>query len=115
MCTNCGGILISLSRNQYAGRRLGKSKMNFRFSLASYRVRTPEWWDQNPLPYHLANPQCSVIIPQTYSLRNASTGSFFEAERDGISPAIKVKITESTTNNPAVRGSNVADSGMSPV
>ena len=19
-------------------------------------IRTPEWWDQNPLPYHLANP-----------------------------------------------------------
>ena len=23
-------------------------------------IRTPEWWDQNPLPYHLANPQRSM-------------------------------------------------------
>lgn len=20
-------------------------------------IRTPEWWDQNPLPYHLATPE----------------------------------------------------------
>ena len=39
----------------------------------------------------------------------------FEAEREGIRPAIKVKITDNTTSSTAVRGSKVADNGISPV
>lgn len=30
-------------------------------------IRTPEWWDQNPLPYHLANPQGVLIVAQSLS------------------------------------------------
>ena len=29
-------------------------------------IRTPEWWDQNPLPYHLANPHS--LVPLSYHI-----------------------------------------------
>ena len=50
-----------------------------------------------------------------YSLLNASTGSFFEAERAGIKPPIRVSTTLSTISPIAVLMASVADKGISPV
>ena len=79
------------------------------------RTRTHECRDQNPMPYHLATPQCETIIPQVYSLRNASTGSFFDADLAGIKPPSRVNIIERQIKKSAILMSKVAESGMSPV
>ena len=50
-----------------------------------------------------------------YSLLRASTGSFLLAERAGINPPIKVKITLKIIKNSAVFGSSAAFNGISPV
>ena len=61
------------------------------------------------------SPTVVMIIPHVYSLRNASTGSFFDAALAGIMPPISVKITDNTIRNRAILGSRAAESGISPV
>ena len=61
------------------------------------------------------HPSVTLIIPQVYSLRNASTGSFLDAARAGMSPPTSVKTIERTIKNAAILGSRVAESGISPV
>ena len=42
-----------------------------------------------------------MIVLFNYSLLNASTGSFFDAEEAGINPPIKVSIIDKTIKMPA--------------
>ena len=62
-----------------------------------------------------SNPSAPANSYRPYSERRASTGSFRDAERDGIIPAINVRITDKTIKNKAVLGSSAAESGISPV
>ena len=50
-----------------------------------------------------------------YSLLSASTGSFLAAARAGIRPPIRVRIILKMIKIKALKGANVAFSGISPV
>jgi hypothetical protein len=49
---------------------------------------------------------------KTYSVRNASTGSFFAAILEGIRPAIRVRVTLIITSITAATGGKAAAAGM---
>src|SRR5271170_2694121 len=36
-------------------------------------IRTREWRNQNPLPYHLATPQCTAGLPPAFAFGRAQT------------------------------------------
>lgn len=79
----------------------------FSFGLLFERFRAAE----GCLPYRFTNPDRDLVhLMQSinYSVLKASTGSFFAAEREGMIPAIRVRITLIATSNTATPMGRVA-------
>jgi hypothetical protein len=52
-----------LLRIQRHGAEWGKCPKKATLAGWGARIRTWEWWNQNPLPYHLATPQSAAGLP----------------------------------------------------
>ena len=85
---------------------------NLRMSGWGGRIRTSEWRNQNPLPYHLATPQWTPLLERRGPPRNIEAAGAATPE-PSMAP-LRASEAETRTAGPAGKSHNAASCAATP-
>src|ERR1700741_4977980 len=82
---SCGVLKLEAGPNTVPGLSYMRERISPKSRVVGWggRIRTSAWWNQNPLPYHLATPQQCQAISCTKQMKTHRAYGGFPANRTG--------------------------------